>query len=201
MEYGAQGLMWAKVLSEPEDSLPKYDAPINLGELVQVTTNPNFVEGKAAGDNDATARYIKRFRDCNVDVGVLDFQNEVASTIFGAEIDTAAQDDIAFSADDNPPYGGLAFYTVNLMKGNLVRYQGIFVPLLKASMTGKTYNTTGENLTLTSSAAQFLAKVCKLKRRWMIKSKFFETEAEAVAWRDAKLAGGTVEATDTVEAG
>lgn len=190
MEYGAQRLMWAPFASsnpEPASALPNYGTPMSLGELVKVSDNPSFVEAKAAGDNNATARYIKKFQQCPVDAEVTDFTNEVASSIFGAKLDaTESKKNLHFNAADNPPYGGMTFYTVNLMSGNIVKYQGVFYPKLKAAMQGKEYNTTGDSITLTSSKTQFLAMQCN-NGDWKIQSEFFSTEAEAIAWCDDML--------------
>lgn len=185
MEYGAKGLRWAPFAAsnpEPENALPNYGTPLTLGELVKLTDNPSFVEAKAAGDNNATARYIKKFQQCTVDAEVLEFSNEVASAIFGSKLDTTEnKKNLHFNDADNPPYGGLAFYTANLMSGNAVKYQGVYYPKLKASMQGKEYNTTGDSITLTSGKTQFMAMRCN-NGDWKIQSEFFATEAEAIAW-------------------
>lgn len=185
MEYGAQGLRWAPFADsnpEPENALPNYGTPMSLGELVKVSDNPSFVEAKAAGDNNATARYLKKFQQCPVDADVLEFSNEVASAIFGAKLDTTEnKKNLHFNAADKPPYGGLAFYTTNLMKGDEVKYQGVCYPKLKAAMQGKEYNTTGDSIVLTSSKTQFMAMQCN-NGDWKIQSEFFDTEEAAIAW-------------------
>lgn len=185
MEYGAKCLRWAPFAAtnpEPENALPNYGTPMTLGELVKVSDNPSFVEGKAAGDNNATARYIKKFQQCTVDAEVLEFSNEVAAAIFGSTLDTTEnKKNLHFNDADNPPYGGLAFYTTNLMSGNVVKFQGVYYPKLKASMQGKEYSTTGDSITLTSGKTQFLAMRCN-NGDWKVQSEFFSTEAEAIAW-------------------
>lgn len=186
MEYGAKHLRWAKIKAEPAKALPGYDPAVELGELVKVSDNPAFSEAKAAGDNNATARYIRRFQQCPVDVEVLDFTPEVASSIFGAKLSGEPGNDLHFNANDRPPYGGLAFYTANLLKNDVTRFQGVFYPKLKAVLQGKEFNTTGDNINLSGSKAQFMGVACA-SGDWKILSPFFETEAEAIAWVDAKL--------------
>lgn len=195
MEYGAQYLQWAPFAEsnpEPANALPNYGTAVNLGELVKVSDNPTFVEGSAAGDNNATARYIKKFQHCTIDAEVLDFSNEVAAAIFGATLDTetASKNNLYFSAKDNAPTGGLAFYTVNMMRNNVIKYRGIMYPKVKASMQGKEYNTTGSSITLTSDKTQFMGMACN-NGKWKIQSDFFATEDEAKAWVDAMLAAAS----------
>jgi len=193
MEYGAKHLMWAKIKEEPVDAIPAYDPAAEMGELVKVSDSPAFSEAKAAGDNNATARYIRRFQQCPVDVEVLDFTLETASSIFGAALSGEPKSELHFNANDRPPYGGLAFYTVNLLKGDVTRYQGVFYPKLKAVVQGKEFNTTGESVTLSGSKAQFMGVACA-SGDWKIQSPFFETEEEAVAWVDEKLPPAAEEA-------
>lgn len=190
MEYGAKEPKWAPFAAdnpEPANALPNYGAAVVIGEFNALADNPSYAEASAAGDNDATARYLKRFQRCQIDLTVLDMENEVASAVFGSTLDTTpGQKDLHFNTGDNPPYGGLAFYTENLMRGNLTRYQGVFYPKTKANMQGKSYNTTGESITLQNSTLQLMAMACN-NGDWKIVSELFENEAEAAAWRDAKL--------------
>lgn len=190
MDYGANGLRWAPFADsnpEPADALPNYGKPMTLGELNKVTVTPSFAEASAAGNNNAMARYIRRFQQATVDVEMLDMLNEVASSIFGAKLDSQeSAKNLHFNAGDKPPYGGLAFYTENLMAGNVTKFQGIFIPKLKANMQGKEYNTTGTSIILANAKAQFMAMQCAMGD-WMILSDFFATEAEAKAWVETML--------------
>lgn len=192
MEYGAKEPKWAPFAAEnpePANALPNYGPAVVLGEFSALTDNPSYVEASAAGNNDATARYIKRFQQCQVDLTVLDMLNETAAAVFGSKLDTTeGKKNLHFSKDDNPPYGGLAFYTENLMKGNVVKYQGVFYPKLKANMQGKSYNTTGSSITLQNTTLQMMGMAAN-SGDWKILSELFDEEAQAAAWRDAMLGG------------
>lgn len=190
MEYGAKNIRWAPITAEPEGALPTYGPAVKLGELNQVADNPSFVEAKASGDNNATARYVRKFQQATVDVTVLDILNEVAASIFGAKIDETQKKDLHFNKDDKPPYGGMAFFTENLMENDQVKYQGIFYTKAKANMQGKTYDTTGDSITLSSSKVQFISTVCN-NGDWKIESALFDTEAMAEAWAAEKLPART----------
>lgn len=194
MEYGAQYLQWAPFAEsnpEPAGALPNYGTAVNLGELVKISDNPTFVEGSAAGDNNATARYIRKYQQCPVDAEILEMLNEVASSVFGATLDTdSGKKDLHFNVADKPPYGGMAFFTEGQLKDGSTVYKGIFYPKLKANMQGKEYSTTGTSITFSSCKVQFMAMACG-NGDWKIQSEYFSTEAAAKAWVDAKLAAST----------
>lgn len=188
MEYGAKNIRIGKITAEPANAMPTYDQAMLLGELNQLADNPSFAEAKAAGDNNALARYIKQFTQATVDVTVLDITNEVASMVLGATIESGStQKGLSFSGNDVAPYVGLGFYTTNLLAENVVRYKAIFYPRCKASMQGKTYDTKGDSITLSNSKLQFTASVCNKGARWKMESEFLETEAAAEAWLEALM--------------
>lgn len=188
MEYGAKNIRIGKITAEPANAMPTYDKAMLLGELNQLADNPSFAEAKAAGDNNALARYIKQFTQATVDVTVLDITNEVASMVLGATIESGStQKGLSFSGNDVAPYVGLGFYTTNLLAENVVRYKAIFYPRCKASMQGKTYDTKGDSITLSNSKLQFTASVCNKGARWKMESEFLETEAAAEAWLEALM--------------
>lgn len=188
MEYGAKNIRIGKITAEQANAMPTYDKAMLLGELNQLSDNPSFAEAKAAGDNNALARYIKQFTQATVDVTVLDITNEVASMVLGATIESGStQKGLSFSGNDVAPYVGLGFYTTNLLAENVVRYKAIFYPRCKASMQGKTYDTKGDSITLSNSKLQFTASVCNKGARWKMESEFLETEAAAEAWLEALM--------------
>lgn len=188
MEYGAKNIRVGKITAEPANAMPTYGKAMLLGELNQLADNPSFAEAKAAGDNNALARYIKQFTQATVDVTVLDITNEVASMVLGATIESGStQKGLSFSGNDVAPYVGLGFYTTNLLAENVVKYKAIFYPRCKASMQGKTYDTKGDSITLSNSKLQFTASVCNKDARWKMESEFLETEAAAEAWLEALM--------------
>ena len=188
MEYGAKNIRVGKITAEAANAMPTYDKAMLLGELNQLADNPSFAEAKAAGDNNALARYIKQFTQATVDVTVLDITNEVASMVLGATIESGStQKGLSFSGNDVAPYVGLGFYTTNLLAENVVRCKAIFYPRCKASMQGKTYDTKGDSITLSNSKLQFTASVCNKDARWKMESEFLESEAAAEAWLEALM--------------
>lgn len=188
MKYGAKMLQWAPLAEsdpEPAGALPKYGTPMNLGALNKVTDSPTFNEAKGYGD-DALKVHVVEFKEAGVDVEVNELSNAVASAIFGATQEAEEGQDLHFSAEDKPPYGGLAFYIKKMLPGNVKVFQGIYYPKAKASMQGEEYSTKGESITLANSKIHFLASACN-SGDWKILSKDFTTETEAVSWVNEKI--------------
>lgn len=187
-KYGAKYLQWAPFAAAAPDALdtafPKYGTPMNLGALVRVTDTPTFNEGKSYGDN-VLKEYVNEFKECGVAVELTELSNPVASAVLGAKINEEAENDLEFSAEDNAPYGGLAFY-INKMVDGVKSYHGIYYPKLKAAMQGTEYATKGDSITLTGGALNFTASAPACGK-WKVESDDFPTEAEAKNWVDEKI--------------
>ena len=129
-KYGAKYLKWAPFAALAPDAsasaYPKYGTPIALGSLVKVTDSPSYNEGKLYGDN-ALKINASEFKECGVDVEVTELANATASAVFGATLAASGDDtDLKFSAEDNAPYGGLAFYVCKQLDSGAKKYQGIY---------------------------------------------------------------------------
>ena len=187
-KYGAKYLQWAPFAAENPDALetafPKYGDPISLGALVSVTDTPTFNEAKMYGDN-ALKEHVNEFKECGVAVELTDLANSVASAVLGATISEETENDLEFSAEDNAPYGGLAFY-INKMVDGVKSYHGIYYPKLKASMQGTAYTTKGDSITLSGGSLNFTA-AAPMNGKWKVESDDFPTEAGAKAWVDKKI--------------
>ena len=183
--YGAKYLQWAPFAQTDADvseaAPPKYDTPMNLGALQQVSDSPTLNEAKAYGDN-VLKNYVNEFKECPVTVGITELSNDVASAVLGATIAETSQD-LEFGAEDDPPYGGLGFYVTKQLDDGSKKWQGIAYPKVKASMQGTEYNTKGDSITFAGGRLQFMASV-PANGKWKIQSKDFDTEAEAKTWVD-----------------
>ena len=186
-QYGAAYLQWAPFAesnSEPDDALPNYGEPMNLGPLNKVTDAPAFSEVTADGDN-RTQDSLAEFTGGTVDVNVTELENSVAAAVFGAKQDTQTKD-LIFGLDDEPPYGGLAFY-VSKVKGTKKFFQGIYYPKVKATPQGGEYATKAKSgVTLTGGKIHFNWEAPKFGK-YLYKSEPMDTEAAAKAWVDGKI--------------
>ena len=61
--------------------------------------------------------HVNEFKECGVAVELTDLANSVASAVLGATISEETENDLEFSAEDNAPYGGLAFYINKMVDG------------------------------------------------------------------------------------
>lgn len=187
-KYGAKYLRWAPFAETTPDAVdtayPKYGTPMGLGALVKVTDSPAFNEAKSFGDN-ALRDHVNEFKECPVTVELTELSNPVASAVLGATINEEADNDLEFSAEDNAPYGGLAFY-INKMEAGVKSFHGIYYPKLKAAMQGTEYATKGDSITLTGGTLNFTASVPACGK-WKVESEDFPTEAAAKAWVDEKI--------------
>lgn len=185
MYYGAKGIDWAPITEEKAGALPTYGEVMRIGELNKVTDAPAFAEAKAYGDN-ALARHVAEFKECPLDIEVLDMPKTVVSAITGAKISEGDAKDLHFNEADNPPYGGVVFYVNELLADNRKVFTGFFYPKAKAVMQGETYSTKGESVTLTGKKLRLTASTAK-NGDWKVESDYLETEEAAIAWCKAKL--------------
>ena len=189
MIYGAKNIMvapFAAADAEPAGALPKYAAAVRLGELNKVADAPVFNEARASADN-RTARVVSRFKECAVDVAILEMENTVASAVLGATIEGGTKKNLHFKDSDKAPYCGIAFYVNHAMDGNVDKFKGIFYPKAKAVIQGQAYDTNGESITLQAQNLKFIA-VAANSGDWKIESEYMGSEAEAAAWVDEMLA-------------
>ena len=186
MKYGAKYIRWAPVTEAAQGKAPVYGEAISLGGLQKVSDAPAYAEAKGYED-DALAIHVTEFTECPVDVEIGELSNDVASKVLGAKLDEVGGN-LHFGAGDTPPDGGMGFITKKLMRGSTATvFQGIFYPLLKASMQGVEYNGKQGSITLGNSKLKFLARRCETDD-WKIQSKDFATEKEATDWVDSQLA-------------
>lgn len=195
MDYGAKYARWApQTASETgaAGTFPKYGPAVSLGALNKVSDTPAFNEAKGYGDN-AMKVYVARFKECPIQMEVTDLPRSVMSAVSGAEIAVGTQENMRFSASDNPPYGGFGFYINKITDDKRDVCVGIFYPNVKAVLQGTEYNTSGDNITLSTDKLQFMASACE-SGEWRIYSRYFDTEAEASAWVDGCFTGASLEA-------
>lgn len=193
MRYGAKGLMWAPFAEsdpEPAGKLPNYGKAISLGSLVELVDAPAFAEAKGYGDDELKC-FVSEFKECPLTIKVTSLPRASAGAVFGSKLEgpgeTESAGEMTYNSDDHAPYGGLAFYIKEQLDDNQTAYMGIFFPKVKATPGGNTYTTKGDSITLTAHGLSMLASAAK-NGDWKKESDYFDTEAEAIAWRDKKLA-------------
>ena len=190
MDYGAKMLQWApfaKENAEAKGKLPKYDTAVNLGALNKVSDSPSFNEAKGFGDN-ALKVHVVKFKECGVATEVTELPRAQMSAISGAEIETGEHKNMRFRDSDKAPYGGLGFYVNKILDDGRDVCMGVFFPKVKAVLQGTEYNTSGDNITLSTGKIQFTAAACDTGD-WRIYSDYFDTEEEAETWVNGMFDG------------
>lgn len=190
MEYGAKYIKWAPFAAEdpePAGKLPKYGPAVTLGPLNKLTDTPSFNEAKGYGDN-ALQVYVNKFKETVLAIETTEVPRESMSAVSGTTIEDGAHKNMRFRNADKAPYGGLGFYINLLLSGNRDVCKGVFYPKVKAMLQGTEYNTSGENITLSTSKLQFTGAAAKTGD-WRIESEYFDTEEEAKAWVDGMFTG------------
>lgn len=186
-KFGAKHINFAPIKTEPEGSLPTYDASVNLGALQTVTDAVNFVTGEQHGD-DVLQEHVSEFSNITVDVEVAELANVTASAVLGAEHKAGASNkpgEVVHNIEDVAPWGGLTALGGKII-GGVHKYYGVFYPKVKAAMQGETFATKSNSITLSGGKLHFNGTAAK-NGDFKIVSDDFATEAEAKAWCDAKL--------------
>lgn len=186
-KYGALYLMWAKFAETSPDAdptkLPKYGTPLSLGSLVSVADTVNVQTAQISGD-DVVEDRIDEVSDYSLAVGITELENNVASEVLGATLESDSQE-LSYGFDDEAPQGGLGLVSRRKFKGKRF-FKGIFYPKVQAVRQGVTYNTKGTSITLAGDDLQ-LNGTSPACRKAKIESKAFDTEELAKAWVDAKF--------------
>lgn len=153
MRYGAKNPMWALLTEEGTTSaVPTYEEAIQLDKLSQVDDKLTLTNTSAYG-SDEKAVEITEFTSGSVDVSLLNMDEAVVSKMHGVQ--TGKTGGLNYKSDDLAPFGAFGF-TTSCMDGSGSRYyEAVFYPKLKAKPTDKTYNTKGENVTLSLDNASF----------------------------------------------
>lgn len=189
MHYGAKMIQWAPFAATNPETVsapPKYGTPVNLGALNKVTETINIIRVSGHGDNVLKVQIVE-FKDGSLAVETLYVSNENAASLTGAELGTTDGDkDLKFGSNDTAPYGGLAFYTINMRDDGTKYYQGIFYPKVKANMEGESYETKGDSIVLSNAKLTFTVFE-PLYGKYKHKSEEFDTEAKAAAWVNEKI--------------
>ena len=179
---GATFPYWAEVDTDVTEQMPTYKDGTEFSEFIKVTENLQKAESQFYS-NDALSESADEFKYCELTFDNKGVPNTLKARLYGA---TLEGNKITYGAGDNPPMGGFAFYRV-LQDNGTKYYEGVFYPRVKASLTGMTYDTKGENVTFNGEQTKLIAYACKnVKQTWK-QEEIFETAEEALAWVKERL--------------
>jgi len=189
--FGACYPIFAPFAADETDSAaPTYGEIKVLGELVNANRTVVLASGEVYGD-DKIVEQVSEFVSADIPMETVDMLDESAAVVYGATINETTSE-LEFGADDEPPYGGLAYYKRLKRKGKNY-FKGYFYPKAKASLGNDNAATKGSSISFQNAQTPFkIYPPLYSALKWCY-NKTFETEAEVKAWARGKLgevAGG-----------
>lgn len=191
--FGAKYIKFAPISEELETALPKYGEGFQIGALVRADLTVNLASGEIYGD-DVLDERIEEFVSGTLSVEVTDLEDEKENVIFGSSL--KEDKELVDSTKDTIPYGGLG-YLKTLIRGGKKLYRAYFYPKVKAVMGNDNAATKASSITLASSPLSFTIFEPKTGD-WRYR-KTFNSEAEAKAYIDEKLAVANAQAQTATE--
>lgn len=192
-QYTAKYLRWGKKTAAGVEgtSFPTYDTAVDMGPLASVAETINTSRAENYGD-DELQEFVDEFVSLALAATVTEMPVDAAAAVYGAAKNKSGG--ISFNVDDAPPEGGLGFVTGKMYKngdGVLTKaYQGVFYPNVTGARQGTTFNTKGSSISFANSACNFTGKAEENGYHTVLSGNL-ATEAEAKAWVDKMLLGGT----------
>lgn len=179
--YGASTVILASLDVETDT----YSNGAVQSKLISVNVTPNFVEAPLYAD-DERAEYIKVFKDAGVDLETDTIPLTLGELLLGHKIGTGSgedKDEETANKDDTANYVGLGFMGREVIRGKH-QFCAVWLPKVQFSEGEDSYQTVGENLTLSGhklsgSASSNNAGVWRQRKR-------FSTRAEALAYLKKK---------------
>ena len=159
--FGAKYPHFSKIKTEPDDALPTYEGPVNIGRLVKADLTVNLASGKLYAD-DELAESVDEFSSGSVAMETDDMTDDVAAV------------------------GGLAYYKVLMRKG-VKLFKGYFYPRVKAVLGNDNAATKADSITFGTNSTTFTVFRCN-SDDWRITEEL-TTEAAAKAWVKEQLKG------------
>lgn len=185
VKMGAKYPNFAPIESEPTDALPKYktSGKVTLGELIAANMTVNLADGELYSD-DALNIKVTEFSSATVAMETDGMDDSVAQTLYGATVE-ASGGLVTYNVGDVAPNGGLVYYVMMKDKTNATYYKGYFFPKVQAAMGNDNAATKGSSISFQTANTTFT--VMKAENGDWMQQETLATEAEAIAWCDAKL--------------
>ena len=153
--FGAKYPHFSKIKTEPDDALPTYEGPVNIGRLVKADLTVNLASGKLYAD-DELAESVDEFSSGSVAMETDDMTDDVAAEVYGC---TVEEKKVHYKAGDSAPLGGLAYYKVLMRKG-VKLFKGYFYPRVKAVLGNDNAATKADSITFGTNSTTFTVFRC-----------------------------------------
>lgn len=160
-----------------------YSKGFKCGKAISTSITPNTVSAQLYADNNS-AEDVTEFSNAAVELGVSTLPATAVPILFGHAIDSESQDETS-NTGDSANYVGYAFIVADMLNGKK-SYQACFLPKVKFTEGAESFETKGDNITFQTPSLSGTAYGNE-DGDWRIKSKKFDTEAEAEEWIKDKL--------------
>jgi len=186
---GAKYVYWAPFATDDSaTAAPTYGEAMQLSELTTATFTPTMATGAQYGDNRKVEE-ISMFTGGTLVLEVTDLPAAARSALFG-NTDVTGTGTAASSkqgGDDNPPAGGIVMIKEGI-RNSVSYFEGYFFPKVKATPGADAIASRNASITPTGDALNLsvmaLANAGAVYREISPRQ---TTEAEAIAWCNAKL--------------
>lgn len=177
--------------------MPTYGPSIDCGHLNKVNDSPSYNEGELAGD-DVVQESFAEFTKGSVTISCTTVTPE-AEKIMDSFLYAEGGDRSLAASGEKAEYG-FAHISQKRSKDLGTKFYGRFFPRLSPKYDGSDKESMGSTTTLNPES---------IPATWLkpeggaaiIESTYFDTEAEAIAWVDAKLPPSTSGGSGTPESG
>jgi len=168
---------------ETSTALPSYEGGVVIGPLVSANLTVALASGEIYGD-DIKQEQMNEFASGSLPLETVDIEDTVKAKIYGL---TPGEDgELGYGANDEAPYGGVAYYKTLLRKGKKL-YRAYFYPKAQAAIGNDNASTRGSSITFQTDTTTFtILPPLFPDGKWRYE-KTCATEAEAIAWIEGKL--------------
>ncbi len=152
---------------------------------VDLTTSLNMAKTKLHADN-GVARMVSEFIDGSISFTADELEREVEADITGADLDQETGK-LTNREDDAEQYIRFGVTVTRMNRQNKKQYCAVIFPRVMFDIPADDYETKGESIAFktTTLTGEILRNV---DGEWRIKSKWYETKAEAEAFLDENIA-------------
>lgn len=156
-------------------------AAVTVGKLCVANLTVNLASGELFAD-DELAEQVSEFSSGSLAMETDDMLDEVAEKVYGCTVEDG---EVTYNTGDVAPRGVLAYYKRLRRKGKQY-FKGCFYPAVQAVLGNDNAATKGSSITFNTTQTTFTI-FADDNGDWR-KTHTFDTEEEAKAWVDNKVA-------------
>lgn len=191
-QFDLRGIKCAKYVNT--NGTITYTNPQDVGDAMTATLEMRFAEGRLYAES-SLAEFMRKATGGSLSLGVKYIKTDAQKLMFGSTEKTRSVSaggsqtsvkSLVLGAKSSPSYVGIAFYAPDMIDG-VEKYTCVFASKCLFGPPSMSLQTAGENIQFTTptTSGEFLANDAASKD--MLEVAVCDTEAAAIAWRDAVL--------------